>query len=165
MNKVGTKVLAALVTSSLIVTPVMAAPSVDDLKKQKTEKENEVSSLQEQLTDIMDKLGILEEQLIAKGEEIIQAEEDLEKAQKKEQEQYEAMKLRIKYMYEEGDESLVETLVAADDFSDLLNKAEYVQNVHTYDREQLQEYIETKQEIADLKASLEEIEEHGVYAG
>ena len=156
MNNVGTKVLAALVTSSLLVTPVMAAPSVDDLKKQKSEKENEVSSLQEQLTDIMDKLGILEEQLIAKGEEITQAQVDLEEAQEKEQEQYEAMKIRIKYMYEEGDESALETLVAADDFSDLLNKAEYVQNVHTYDREQLQEYIEIKQEIADLKASLEE---------
>lgn len=51
---------------------------------------------------------------------------------------------------------LIETLISAENFSDLLNKAEYVQNVHSYDRKQLQEYIDTKQQIADLKAQLEE---------
>ena len=68
------------------------------------------------------------------------------------------MKKRIQYMYEEGNTSAFETLITADNFSELVSKAEYVQNVHTYDREQLQEYIETKQKIEDLKASLEEDE-------
>ena len=115
-----------------------------------------MSSLQEQLTDIMSKLGDLEESLIEKGEEITKAEEDLKEAQEKEQEQYEAMKKRIKFMYEEGDTTALETLVTAENFSDLVNKAEYVQNVHTYDRKQLEEYVETKQQIADLKTTLED---------
>ena len=55
------------------------------------------------------------------------------------------MKKRIKYMYEAGNDSAFETLVTSDDFTDLLSKAEYVQNVHSYDRKQLQEYVETKQ--------------------
>ena len=80
----------------------------------------------------------------------------LKEAQEKEQEQYEAMKKRIKFMYEEGDTTALETLVTAENFSDLVNKAEYVQNVHTYDRKQLEEYIETKQQIADLKTTLED---------
>lgn len=75
--------------------------------------------------------------------------------QKKEKEQYAAMKKRIKYMYEAGNDSAFETLVTSDDFTDLLSKAEYVQNVHSYDRKQLQEYVETKQQISDLKDSLE----------
>ena len=65
------------------------------------------------------------------------------------------MKKRIKYMYEAGNDSAFETLVTSDDFTDLLSKAEYVQNVHSYDRKQLQEYVETKQQISDLKDSLE----------
>ena len=156
MKKFGTRLLTAVVASSMIVTPVFAAPSVDDLKDNKAAKESEVSSLQDQLTDIMSKLGDLEESLIEKGEEITKAEEDLKEAQEKEQEQYEAMKKRIKFMYEEGDTTALETLVTAENFSDLVNKAEYVQNVHTYDRKQLEEYIETKQQIADLKTTLED---------
>ena len=156
MKKFGTRLLTADVASSMIVTPVFAAPSVDDLKDNKAAKESEVSSLQDQLTDIMSKLGDLEESLIEKGEEITKAEEDLKEAQEKEQEQYEAMKKRIKFMYEEGDTTALETLVTAENFSDLVNKAEYVQNVHTYDRKQLEEYIETKQQIADLKTTLED---------
>lgn len=156
MKKFGTKLLTAVVASSMIVTPVFAAPSVEDLKENKEAKESEVSSLQDQLTDIMSKLGDLEESLIEKGEEITKAEEDLKEAQKKEQEQYEAMKKRIKFMYEEGDATALETLVTAENFSDLVNKAEYVQNVHTYDRKQLEEYVETKQQIADLKTTLED---------
>ena len=156
MKKFGTRLLTAVVASSMIVTPVFAAPSVDDLKDNKAAKESEVSSLQDQLTDIMSKLGDLEESLIEKGEEITKAEEDLKEAQEKEQEQYEAMKKRIKFMYEEGDTTALESLVTAENFSDLVNKAEYVQNVHTYDRKQLEEYIETKQQIADLKTTLED---------
>lgn len=156
MKKFGARLLAAAVAGSLIVTPVMAAPSINDLKEDKAEKQSEVNSLQKELTDIMTKLGDLEEDLIKKGEEITQAEADLTVAEEKEKEQYEAMKLRIKYMYEEGSSMAIESLVSAEDFTDLVNKAEYVQNVHKYDRQQLQEYAETKQEIADLKTTLEE---------
>lgn len=155
-KKIGTRLLTAVVASSLIATPVMAAPSIDQLKENKAAKQSEVNSLQQELTDILSKLGELEEGLIKKGEEITQAEEDLVAAEEKEKEQYEAMKLRIKYMYEEGNSTAIETLVSAENFTDLVNKAEYVQNVHKYDREQLEEYVETKNEISDLKTTLEE---------
>ena len=59
-------------------------------------------------------------------------------------------------MYEAGDQSAVESLVGSEDFSDMVNKAEYVSNVHNYDRQKLQEYVETKQKISDLKDQLEE---------
>ncbi|MFR3901169.1 MAG: coiled-coil domain-containing protein [Blautia obeum] len=95
--------------------------------------------------------------MIQTGEDITKAQSDLVVAQKKEKEQYAAMKKRIKYMYEAGNDSAFETLVTSDDFTDLLSKAEYVQNVHSYDRKQLQEYVETKQQISDLKDSLEKI--------
>ena len=155
MNKHGIRLITAVVTSSMIVTPVLAAPSVDDLKKEKAAKQSEVSSLQSQLTTLMGKVNTLESELIQTGEDITKAQSDLVVAQKKEKEQYAAMKKRIKYMYEAGNDSAFETLVTSDDFTDLLSKAEYVQNVHSYDRKQLQEYVETKQQISDLKDSLE----------
>lgn len=155
MNKHGIRFITAVAASSLIVTPVLAAPSVDDLKKEKAAKQSEVSSLQSQLTTLMGKVNTLETELIQTGEDITQAQSDLEAAQEKEKEQYAAMKKRIKYMYEAGNDSAFETLVTSEDFTDLLSKAEYVQNVHSYDRKQLQEYVETKQQISDLKDSLE----------
>ena len=155
MNKFGRRILAALITSSLVVTPVLAAPSVDDLQKSKASAQSEVNSLQSQLQSIVRKITQLEADLTTKGEEIIQAQADLEQAQEDEKTQYAAMKLRIKYMYEAGDATALESLVSSEDFSDLLSKAEYVQSVHGYDRDKLEEYVATKQKIADLKDQLE----------
>lgn len=155
MNKFGRRILAALITSSLVVTPVLAAPSVDDLQKSKASAQSEVNSLQSQLQSIVSKITQLEADLTTKGEEIIQAQADLEQAQEDEKTQYAAMKLRIKYMYEAGDATALESLVSSEDFSDLLSKAEYVQSVHGYDRDKLEEYVATKQKIADLKEQLE----------
>ena len=155
MNKFGRRILAALITSTLVVTPVVAAHSVDDLQKSKASAQSEVNSLQSQLQSIVSKITQLEADLTTKGEEIIQAQADLEQAQEDEKTQYAAMKLRIKYMYEAGDATALESLVSSEDFSDLLSKAEYVQSVHGYDRDKLEEYVATKQKIADLKDQLE----------
>mgnify|MGYP000093250874 CR=1 FL=1 len=156
MRKFGIRLLAAVAASSLIATPVFAAPSVSDLKDDKAAVQTEVNSLKDQLAATMEKLDELETDLIAKGEEITQAEEDLKKAEEKEKQQYEDMKLRIKYMYEQGDVSMLETLVTADNFTDFVNNAEYVQNVYSYDREKLDEYVATKKEVETLKTTLEE---------
>ncbi len=77
MNKHGIRLITAVVTSSVIVTPVLAAPSVDDLKKEKASKQNEVSSLQSQLTTLMGKVNTLESELIQTGEDITKAQSDL----------------------------------------------------------------------------------------
>lgn len=156
MKKIGVRLLAAAVTSSMIVTPVMAAPSVDELKEKKEAAQNEVNSLQEELNDVVSELNQIELDLISVGEEISQKEEELAEAEEVEKQQYEDMKLRIKFMYEEGNSSVIESLVGSEDFTDLINNAEYVQNVHSYDRQKLAEYVETKEKIADLKSDLEE---------
>ena len=80
MKKFGIRLLTAVAASSMIVTPVMAAPSVDSLEENNAAAQSEVSSLQSQLTELLTKAGELEEDLIAKGEEIIEAKEDLKAA-------------------------------------------------------------------------------------
>jgi len=155
--------VASILASALTVTSAFAAPTSQELEDQKNaledrknEAQNQVDSLQGELTEVLQRINKLEEDLIAKGEEIQQATTDLEAAEEKEQQQYEDMKLRIKYMYEEGGSSFIETLCSATDFADLINKAEYVENVSTYDREMMNQYVETKEQIAALKVSLEE---------
>lgn len=155
MNKFGRLLLATALSCSLVVTPVFAEPSTDSLEERKSAAENEADALQKELVALLDEIGQLEEKLIDTGEKIAQAEDDLAEAEALEQEQYESMKLRIQYMYENGTVDALETLISARNFSDLINKAAYISEVHNYDRDQLEEYVENKEKIKDLKEELE----------
>lgn len=163
LKRVHSILIAAALTCSMLVMPVNAAPTLDelqeeqqDLEDQKESAQSQLNSLQSELETIMQKINDLEEQLIKKGEEITQAEKDLEAAEKKRQEQYDAMKLRIKYMYEAGSgTATMEKVMESGDISSILTQAEYSQQVHEYDREQLQEYANTVAEIEALQEKLE----------
>lgn len=147
----GVSILAA----SLMVTPVLAAPSIGELEANKKAAQNEVASLRTELTTIMTKIDDLEVKLVEKGEEIEQAQIDLKAAEEKEQKQYEDMMLRIKYMYEEGEVGFAQSFLESDSITEALNTAEYIQKVHEYDREMLKEYEKTKNEVKELKETLE----------
>ena len=160
----GKKIISALLIGTLCLgmSTQVRATEIDDtkqkaeeLQKQKEAAESEQKSLETQLMAIVSEMEDTKNQISQKEEELGQKEEELFEAQAQENDQYESMKKRIKYMYEAGNDSAFETLVTSEDFTDLLSKAEYVQNVHSYDRKQLQEYVETKQQISDLKDSLE----------
>ncbi len=156
MKKVLNVFAATALTCSMITVPVFAAPaSSATLEAQKKEAQNEVNSLQSQLSTLMSKMTELQGQLITKGEEITKAEQQLADAQEKEKEQYEDMKLRIKYMYEEGDGSALERILSSGSIAEMLSQAEYVQKVHSYDRDMLEQYVETVTEVKDLKSTLE----------
>ena len=155
MKRFGTRILTAVLAGSLIVMPVSAAPTVDELKESKESAQGEVNSLKAQLGKIVGKIDKLERDLIKTSKEIDTVTVELGDAKKLEKQQYEDMKLRIRYMYEQGDASALEALVNAKDFSDLMNKAEYVQKVHAYDRQKLNEYVETKEKVSTLKTKLE----------
>ncbi|MCI9076140.1 MAG: hydrolase [Dorea sp.] len=148
-------VIAALLASTLAVTPVFAT-TLEDMQEDKAQAEKEADSLQEQIAQALEKIQAMEKDLETKQGEIDKAGEDLEKAAAMQADQYNAMKLRIKYMYEEGEASFLETLFTAESFSDFINKAEYVQEVHSYDRTKLNEYEDTTKKVEELKTGLEE---------
>lgn len=149
--------IAVFVVSSFIVTPVLADPGdeVEALENQKSAMENQAADVQSQLVDLLVQYEALQKDIENQQVRIDQAQTDLEEAEAKEKKQYEDMKLRIKYIYEQGDSSYFESLVTATNYADLVNRAEYVQKVHNYDREQLKEYVETKEQVAELKTELE----------
>ena len=157
LKRVHSAFLATVLTCSLAVTPVFAEPTQSELEDQKAAAQSELEQFQAELDDIVAKTSELENKLIAKGEEILQAEDDLEEAEAKREDQYEAMKLRIKFMYESGSASAaMEKVVTSGNISDMLSQAEYSQKVHEYDREQLQEYANTVTQIEELHTQLEE---------
>ena len=78
-----------------------------------------------------------------------------DRAKKTEEEQYNSMKLRIKYMYEKGDTSYLDLLMESGSLSEMLNRAEYIQQISSYDRKQLARYGEIKDEIAESEKKLE----------
>ena len=153
-KRFGRVLAAAVLLPCMAVSTVTAAPSTDELEQRRKEAENEVQDLQAELTELLNKVAEMEEQLIATGEKITQTQQDLEEAQVKADAQYDDMKIRIKYMYEDGSSDMWEALLTAEDFSDFLNKAEYISTVHSYDRQKLEELQQTQQEIADLKETL-----------
>lgn len=155
MKKFRMRILAAVVASSIVVMPVNAAPAVDSLKQEKESAQGEVNSLKAELEKIVGKIDKLERQLVKTGEEIETVTVELDDAKEQEKKQYEDMKLRIKYMYEQGDINAIEAIINAKDFTDFMNKAEYIQKVHSYDREKLAEYVETKEKVVNLKTKLE----------
>lgn len=149
--------ITCVVMSSLIVVPVCASPTEDKetLEAKKSEAEAQAASVNEELVSLLVDFNALKQDMATQEDRIAQAETDLAKAKEEEEKQYEDMKLRIKYMYEQGDATFFETMVDSSSYADLVNKAEYVKNVHDYDRDKLSEYVETKNEVQTLKTELE----------
>jgi len=129
---------------------------IEKLNKAQDELQAEMEAYDEELMALLTDLVLLGEDIDKKEAEIHQAEDDLEAAEIREAEQYASMKLRIQYMYENSNQSLWTTLLASDNFTDALNRAEYIADVYEYDRNQLTEYQETVQQVTDLKAKLDE---------
>lgn len=149
--------ITCVMMSSLIVVPVCASPTEDKetLEAKKSEAEAQAASVNEELVSLLVEFNALKQDMATQEDRIAQAETDLAEAKEEEEKQYEDMKLRIKYMYEQGDTTFFETMVDSSSYADLVNKAEYVKNVHDYDRDKLNEYVETKNEVQTLKTELE----------
>ena len=114
-----------------------------------------VKSLDSSLAKISEELEQLSGQISSKEEEIRVTGEELREARIVEAEQYEAMKLRIRYMYENGESSYWDMLFQSQSMSELLNKAEYISKISEYDRNQLDKYVAIKEDIEQKEIRLE----------
>lgn len=128
----------------------------EELEKSKSDLATYVAELDANLTTIQAKINELNEMITAKEGEIAEKTTELEEAQRVQQEQYEAMKTRIKFMYERGDTLYLEMLFTSESFGDMLNKAEYIEMLSSYDRELLDAYVAQAEYVALCKESLEE---------
>ena len=138
---------------------------INEIKAAQSDLQEEMEAYDDQLMGLLTDMDLLETDISNKQVEIDQANADLDVAEQQEQAQYEAMKTRIRYMYENGNSNYLEVLLGAESITDFLKRIEYVSDVYDYDRDQLTAYQETVQQVADLKnqldnelAEMEEIE-------
>ncbi|MBR5798588.1 MAG: peptidoglycan DD-metalloendopeptidase family protein [Lachnospiraceae bacterium] len=134
--------------------------NVKDLKKKLEASKKDlaayISQLDENLAAIQAKIADLKVQISDKETEIVNKQKELDEAIQVQEAQYEAMKQRIKFMYEKGDTLYLELVFASESFGEVLNKAEYIEMLSAYDRKMLDEYVAYAEYVALCKESLEE---------
>lgn len=115
-----------------------------------------VNELDKQATDISTQIVEKKQQAEDLQNEIDETQTKLAEAQVSEDNQYEAMKKRIQYLYEEGDVAYIDALMSSASFEDSLNKSEYVDQLSTYDQKQLNKLVKTKKDIAEYQQTLKD---------
>lgn len=173
--------IIAVVSAVSVSEPVYAETTLERLQKAKEEKEKtedakehtedrkesleitknsllgQLSTLNDELAQVSMNLERIEADIAAKELEIVQTEAQLEEAVRAQDEQYANMKLRIKAMYEQGGmDGYLEILFSSSGFSDFLNKSDYIDRVHAYDRKMLQKFQETCRYVEETRVQLNE---------
>ena len=140
----------------LSVFPSFADEDITSLESQSSSLESELSGINEDILALNEEIESAQMQIEILNGELIRTEDALAAAEEDEQKQYSDMKNRIKYMYENGNATLLEMLFSAENMTDFLNKADFIENLSEYDRSALEDLMQVHQEIEDQKATLEE---------
>ena len=171
-------ILLSLIMFMEIVVPVRAT-TISGVKKEQQKTQNNLNSVNQQITaiqsnqaqaqeeldqlsdrlvDILTSIDICQDEIAVKEKEIEQAKKDYEDARKKEEDQYASMKKRIQFMYEQGDSAYLQVLLESRNYADMVNKADYIESLYEYDKQLLVGYVESKNQVAELKGRLEDEE-------
>lgn len=168
MMKAKLKPLLRACTAFTCATALMASPvliyaedSVSDLETETQNLQSELQDLNQQLSSISGEITSLASEIESTNKEAEQTELDLAAAQLNEDLQYQAMKKRIQYIYENGNVSFLEILFTSDSMGEFLNRVDFVSNVTEYDRKMLKELQNLRQDIdqkeKDLKKQKDEL--------
>ena len=169
-------ILAVLVLAVQAPLPGRASPVTRAeqerrrVEEEKSRAESEAQQLEEKLGQSRQKEQALEEELVrllalkdileSDMEELktqIQvADRDYRQAEEKRQRQYDILKKRIQFLYEEGDITYLDILLKAKNIGDVVSQTEYFRQLYEYDQEIIQRYEKLKQEAAGKKELLEE---------
>ena len=165
--------MAAVLMGTALSVPAFAVPDTAEAQREKREAEealeeanreaeeaeagqSALDSLNDELVSLISEIELLEADIAEKEEQIQVATVEYEDAKADEERQYEAMKKRIKYMYEQGDTEYIDVLLQAKSISDILNRSEYFNAIYEYDRNMLVRYQETKEAVEQYRNQLEE---------
>ncbi len=118
--------------------------------------EEEISDLDAEMVALLTDINLIQEAITEKEEDIANTQVAYDEAVAEKDEQYESMKVRIKFMYEKGDQSYLQLFLGAQSMSDMMNKAHYIEQLYEYDRTLLEQYEATVQQVAQLQDRLEE---------
>ena len=128
---------------------------IADLKKDKGDLLSYIEKLDQKVAKLDSEISDTNSKIEKTNKKLETTKEELKIAKEEEEKQYASMKLRIKYMYENGSKEYFELLLESDSMSDLLNRTEYIAKISAYDKNLLEEHKELKEEIAKKEKNLE----------
>ena len=191
MTKKMMRLLRLLVVTSVVIYVSLSlvrqnyAASIEEEKKKQEEMQKElkntekylkeleslkgntqayIKELDVRLNQLTDNINEIESQISVKKGEIEATKLDIEKAKEDINSRYESMKLRIQYMYENGESSYIDMILGSQNKNELFTRAEYLSKITAYDREQLEKLQLAKEELDAKEATLiaEEAELEGL---
>ena len=125
------------------------------LEQEKSNLKNYVQELDAQLAEVQDNITRLTAEIQQKEEEIRITQEELAEAKQIEEDQYDAMVERIRFMYEQGESSYIDIIFSGESLSSIMNAVEYMEQISAYDRKQLDQFILNRQYIELCEQQLE----------
>lgn len=128
---------------------------IDELELNKENLSNYLASLNQSYDSAQNLIDTYSGQIEAKQADIDAINEKLKEAESRQAEQYEAMKLRIQYMYESGDMDIVNVIMSDNSIGDILNQVEYISEMLAYDRSKMDDYENLLLTITVMKSQAE----------
>lgn len=128
---------------------------INKINNKKEKVEEEIDSLTDELTEILLNIDVLKDDIKNKENEVKEAEEEYEKRKEEEDAQYDLMKMRIKYLYEAGETTYLETLMSSESVTDALNKVDFSTKIYESDKKLFDKYKEAKELAEQSKIQLE----------
>ena len=129
--------------------------NINNISNQRNQTKQEADALNAQIVDLMASISIAEKDLANKEAQLAKVQAELEEAQRKIAEQNEAMRARIKSIYERGNNAYLTVFLESKNFADLVNKMEYASTIYEYDKTMLESLKESKKKAEDLEAQVE----------
>ena len=129
---------------------------ISDAEEAQEGVEEEIDEMDAELVSLLTDIDLIEDAIEEKEADIAQTQVDLEAAIAEKDEQYESMKIRIQFMYEKGDSSYLHIFFGSGNMGDMVNRANYVEELYDYDRRLLAEYEETVHRVEEIQDRLEE---------
>ena len=153
--KAGVALLCSATMTFALATPYSFADEKEALENKTSDLQSQLAGINQDLLKISDEISDTQMRVTIINSEILRSEDELAISQQNEDQQYENMKSRIKYMYENGNSSMLELLFSAESMSDFLNKADFIQNISQYDRDMLSELQNIHADIENQKMALQ----------
>ncbi len=133
-----------------------AQQKISDAQEAQEGVGEEIDQMDAELVNLLTDIDLIEDAIEEKEEEIAATQVEYDAAVAEKDEQYESMKIRIQFMYEKGDSSYLHMFFGSGNMGDMVNKANYVEELYDYDRKLLGEYEDTVHRVEELQDRLEE---------
>lgn len=130
------------------------AEEVDSLEDKTSNLQSQLEGINQDLVTISNEIAETEVKIEESNNEVFRLEASLQISRNNEEVQYANMKTRIKYMYENGSDTLLSMICEAKSMGEFLNRVDFIQNITKYDKDMLENMVKVREGIEEQEAEL-----------